>query len=208
MRKWYHTRRKGIKKPKRQVRIVCEGKKAEKEYFIGLMEWGGGVKIIAIHGGCTDPMGIVKYAEERMDKWSINLDEGDEVWCVFDVDESTTQILSDVYAHAKTKNIKIALSNPCFELWFLLHYKPIFSQISRQDVIKELKILIKGYKKDQNINHLLKDKLSTAISNAKKLNEVHKKSSVPLISKESNPSTQVFELVKFIQELIKKNKMC
>jgi len=208
MGKGYRSRREKFRKPRRKVIIVCEGEKTEINYFNGLRTRNSGVEIISVHGG-THPKHIVKYAEERMGmKWSIDFDEGDGVWCAFDVDENTNSDIKDTYEHAKTKNIQIALSNPCFELWFLLHYKQIFSQISRQDTVKELKTFIKDYEKNEKINHLLKDKLFTAISSAEKLNEIHQKKGVELISRDSNPSTQVFKLVKFIQQLVEKNKKC
>lgn len=202
----YRSRKEKFRKPKRKVIIVCEGEKTEINYFNGLKTRDSGVEIIPVHGG-THPKHIVKYAEERMNsKWSIDFDEGDGIWCAFDVDENSNSDIKNAYEHAKTKNIQIALSNPCFELWFLLHHKQIFSPISRHDTIRELKTFIKDYEKNEKINHLLKDKLSNAISRAKKLNDTHQKKRTELISRDSNPSTQVFKLVEFIQQLIEKNK--
>ena len=207
MDKGYHSRREGIRKPQRTIIIVCEGKETEIIYFNGFKMRNSGVDIVPMHGKCTDPKSIVAFAEERMSKWSLDFDEGDGLWCVFDVDENTNSILKDTFEHAKTKNIQIALSNPCFELWFLLHYKQITSSITRQEAKSELKEFIRDYEKNKNINHLLKDKLSTAIDNAKKLSKVHEKDSTSLISRESNPSTQVFKLIEFIHELVEENKL-
>ena len=206
MGKGYLSRKEKFRKPRRKVVIVCEGKKTEINYFNGLKTRDSGVEIIPVHGG-TKPKHIVEYAEERMNnKWCIDFEEGDGIWCAFDVDDNTNSDIKNTYEHAKTKNIQIALSNPCFELWFLLHYKKIFSQISRKEVRGELKKFIPDYEKNKKINHLLKEKLSNAISGAKKLNEGHQKNRKELISIDSNPSTQVFELIEFIQQLIEKNK--
>ncbi|MCK5322181.1 MAG: RloB domain-containing protein [Candidatus Aenigmarchaeota archaeon] len=202
MSKGYHSRREGIRKPKRKIVIVCEGKETEIIYFNGFKTRNSGIDIIPIHGKCTDPKNIVAFTEERIPKWSLDFDEGDSLWCVFDVDENTNSVLKDTFEHAKTKNIQIALSNPCFELWFLLHYKQITNLITRQEAKSELKTFIKGYEKNKNINYLLKDKILTAIDNAKSLNKVHEKDNNSLISRESNPSTQVFKLVGFIDELV------
>ncbi len=208
MSKGYRRRRKNTRKPERKVIIVCEGAKTEKKYFNGLKTWNSGVDIVPVHGKCTDPKSIVKFAEDRMKrKWSFDLKEGDGVWCVFDVDENTDQILKDTHERAKTKKIEIALSNPCFELWFLLHYKRVLSQISREDASTELKTFIEGYEKNKSINHLLKGNLSTAIDNARGLNRKHEGDNISLICRESNPSTQVFKLVEFIQQLIEKNRV-
>ena len=48
--------------------------------------------------------------------------------------------------------------------------------------------------------------MQTAISNAKDLNKSHKKNGTELISIDSNPSSQVMELVQNILLFIKKNK--
>ena len=205
--KGYESRKEQIRKPKRTVIIVCEGKKTEVIYFNGFKMRNSGVHIDAIHGKCTDPKNMVDFAEQRMnDKWSIDFEEGDGVWCVFDVDENTNHALRNTFEHAKTKNIQIALSNPCFELWFLLHYKLILSQILRYEALVELKKYIKDYKKNMDVYPILKDKQTDAILNARKLNKIHEKQNIDLFIRESNPSTQVFELVEFIQQLIENNK--
>ena len=205
--KGYYSRKERIRKPKRTVLIVCEGEKTEITYFNKFKIRNSGVHIDAVHGKCTDPKNIVDFAEERMNnKWSIDFDEGDGVWCVFDVDDNTDHVLKNTFEHAKTKNIQIALSNPCFELWFLLHYKLILSQISRDEALIELKKYIKNYKKNMDVYPILKDKQGDAIQNAKKLNKKHKDQNIDLFNRRSNPATQVFELIEFIQKLIENNK--
>ena len=44
-----------------------------------------------------------------------------EVWCVTDVDEHKR--LEPALDKAKGNDIRVALSNPCFELWLLLHFR-------------------------------------------------------------------------------------
>jgi len=153
MSKGYRRRKRNTRKPERKVIIVCEGAKTEKNYFNGLKTRNSGVEIVPVSSKYTDPKNIVRFAEERIRKWGIDFDEGDGVWCVFDVDENTDQILKDTHEHAETKNIKIALSNPCFELWFLLHYKRVLSQISREDASTELKTFIKDYQKNKHAQY-------------------------------------------------------
>lgn len=206
MGKGYHPRKERTRKPKRRVYIVCEGEKTELKYFNGFKERNSGVEIIPVHSKYTDPISIVNFAEERIDKWDIDFDEGDGVWCVFDVDENSSSDIKKASDLASAKKIKIALSNPSFEIWFLLHFKDVFSHISRQDVILDLKDYIKGYKKNKDVNPIVFPLTHKAIPRAEKLNQTHKNNNIPIFSAESNPSTQVFELVKFINGLIKENK--
>lgn len=200
MGRGYRSRREGNRKPKRKVVIVCEGEKTEINYFNGFKTRGSGVEIIPVHGKCVDPKSIVDFAEERKEsRWDIDPSKGDGLWCVFDVDENTNHVLKNASDHAKTEDIQIALSNPCIELWFLLHYKPIWSQLSRHEVKSVLKTFIRDYEKNKTINHLLEDKLGKAIDNAKKLNKTHGREGIELVSRESNPSSQVFQLIEFIR---------
>ncbi|MFG2717064.1 RloB family protein [Streptomyces sp. NPDC048416] len=48
-----------------------------------------------------------------------------EVWCLFDRD--THKSIETALKMAKEGNVKVAFSHPCFELWRLLHHKPVAS---------------------------------------------------------------------------------
>ena len=79
------------------------------------------------------------------------------------------------------------------------------SKLTRQNTLKRLERYIPDYKKNKNVNSILRDRLGNAVENAKKLNILHKKYNISLFSRESNPSTQVFKLVAFIHEIKKEN---
>jgi hypothetical protein len=99
------------------------------------------------------------------------------------------------------KDVIICLSNPSFELWFLLHFTPIVSKLFRSEVIEKLKEFIPDYEKNKDVYDLLLDKRIEAIKNAKKLIELHKKNGINLISVESNPSTQVCVITEAILKI-------
>jgi hypothetical protein len=49
--------------------------------------------------------------------------EIDEFWCVFDVEWPRNHPhLPEAIAKGVANNIRLAISNPCFELWLILHY--------------------------------------------------------------------------------------
>lgn len=63
----------------------------------------------------------------------------DEYWCVFDVDQHPN--VGAVIEKALANGIGVALSNPCIELWFILHFQDQTAHIERsnaQAVSKEL----------------------------------------------------------------------
>ena len=53
----------------------------------------------------------------------------DEVWCVFDVDQHPN--FAEAKDQARDNGIRLAVSNPCFELWLLLHFTDHRAYIER-----------------------------------------------------------------------------
>ena len=110
----------------------------------------------------------------RKDDYGVKLDE--HYWAVFDTDDRTVEVLHRVATRAATKDIKLAASNPCFELWLLLHYAAL-NQLSGVEgsaatggcdkVIEYLKRnLDKNYDKSAFNPSEYIQKINEAISNA------------------------------------------
>ena len=50
--------------------------------------------------------------------------EIDEVWCIFDVEwPQNHPNLDRAIARAREQGVRVAVSNPCFELWLALHFE-------------------------------------------------------------------------------------
>jgi hypothetical protein len=45
----------------------------------------------------------------------------DQVWCVFDCDDHP--LVSEAIKQATDNGIRVAYSNPCLEIWFVLHFE-------------------------------------------------------------------------------------
>ncbi len=144
------------------------------------------------------PWQVIEYAI----KCQISQKDHDQVWCVFDVDDFLRQnekLFVESLLKAKDHNIKIAYSNRCFELWFMLHFELIETAISAQDYQKKLKVFFKKigveYKKNsENLFEKLFDLQSNAITRAKKIS---KKNDLKI-----NPSTAVFQLVEELRKFL------
>ena len=132
------ARQVNLREPQSILVIVSEGEKTEKKYFSNYRKRGCGLKIETPNTSKTDPEGLVNYAKRQIYKHGIEPDEDDEVWCVFDVDENEDSIQRAV-EKAKESEIKIALSNPCFEIWFLLHFELRQTKLSCSDTVENLK---------------------------------------------------------------------
>lgn len=57
--------------------------------------------------------------------------EIDILWLVFDVDTWPAAMLGDVAQSAAQKRYRLGVSNPCFELWLLLHFDAVDLEPSR-----------------------------------------------------------------------------
>ncbi|MFZ3059986.1 MAG: RloB family protein [Candidatus Methanoperedens sp.] len=181
--------------------IVCEGKVTERIYFdkYRTVLRDSNIKIETPKPKCTDPVNLTKFAIEQIKKGRYNIKTGDTIWCVFDCDENTNEKISKAQEIAG-KNVLLCLSNPSFELWYLLHFTHISHKIFRDEAMTKLKEFMPKYEKNIDVYETLIDKREQAIKNAKQLIEMHKNAGIELLCVESNPSTQVSVIV---EELLK-----
>lgn len=199
----YKRRKLRVRIPRKVFVIVCEGEKTERIYFNRYKTRFSNLRIETPNSRCTDPINLAKFSREQIRKEALDLKNGDAIWCVFDCDENTNENISNACKIAG-KEIKICLSNPNFELWFLLHFNFISSNVTRSEVIEKLKKYISTYEKNKDMYNILLEKRSTAIENAKKLIRMHETKGVELFSVDSNPSTQVQNIVEEILRITEK----
>ncbi|MDO9517932.1 MAG: RloB family protein [Methanosarcinaceae archaeon] len=192
-----HPRKTGTRARHKLLVIVCEGEKTEPIYFNRYKEGRPGLSIEIPNTSDTDPKKLVKFAIRQIENYDLDLKNGDDIWCVFDCDNNpNTHILSA--CKNAGKRVKICLSNPSFELWYLLHFAYIESPLTNPVLMEQLKRKINGYKKNEDYFDLLKSNRETAINNAKKIHKMHKSNGIDLFSTESNPSTHVYKIVEEI----------
>jgi hypothetical protein len=131
-------RRRPVREVKRRILIVCEGKVTERHYFNDLRHLMRSLVELDL-----DPGGIPKTLVERAVELKKAADRDakrgkdqnlkyDVAWCVFDVDEHP--YLVEAQQQARDNGIKVAISNPCFELWALLHFQDQSAHIQRLEV--------------------------------------------------------------------------
>ncbi|MBU4373002.1 MAG: RloB family protein [Euryarchaeota archaeon] len=199
----YKRRKSRIRIPRKVFVIVCEGEKTERMYFNRYKTRYSNLKIETPNSKYTDPINLAKFSKEQIKKEGLDFKSGDAVWCVFDCDENTNEDISKACSIAG-KDVKICFSNPNFELWFFLHFDFIISKLTRSEVIDKLREYIPDYEKNKDFYDLLLENRPTAIENAKKLIKMHETNGVKLISVESNPSTQVQNIVEEILRITEK----
>lgn len=107
----------------RKFIIIAEGER-EDNYFMQFNSLSSRVEIIIIDrdGGKSS----VKYFLERVNVYSKKHDllQDDFVWFVLDVDRWPRSDINNLgMACQNVANWKMAISNPCFEVWLYYHFK-------------------------------------------------------------------------------------
>lgn len=99
--------------------IATEGKETEKQYFALFQNLKVKLNIIPTEDSKSSP----EYVLERLDAFweDYQLDDGDELWLMVDVDRWGDKKLSQIAQACIQKGYGLAISNPCFELWLYLH---------------------------------------------------------------------------------------
>jgi hypothetical protein len=115
----------------------------------------------------------------------------DDVWCVFDEDSHPG--LREAIEKAEANGIKLAVSNPCIELWFVLHFNDQAGYIERRDAQSQARHLL-GCDKGLSDNALdaLAERYEDARERALALDEKHIGDGSP---RRTNPSSEVWKLV-------------
>ncbi|GLY05614.1 RloB family protein [Actinoplanes sp. NBRC 101535] len=119
----------------RTIVVFCEGIRSEPDYVLGLKrlpEIAENTALnIEIHPEQGAPITLVEMAVARKSD-----PEVDECWCLFDVEWPLNHpSLDAAVALAKANDIHLAISNPCFEVWLILHHEDQF-RFENTDVIE------------------------------------------------------------------------
>ena len=173
--------------PYRKYFFICEGANTETWYFRKLIDIR---KSLNIHPLIDIRLlrKLIAFAESQKKNPEISFDEErDKMVIVFDADifEEKVQDYDDVVALGEKNNI-LAVSNPAFELFLLLHFEHAYEEdvkTNEEEIIKNQKVGNQTFiyklllartginpKKNSEIGELAK-KVEVAIEQEKKINE-------------------------------------
>jgi hypothetical protein len=186
--------------PKLTIYALCEGKNSEPEYLINFCKiHGNGLVRVLTSKAQGVPTTIVANSIEKIKKLekiakksNDPLDKEFEVWAVFDCDEHP--FVNESIVRAKQHNIKVGYSNPCFEIWALLHVDDHQHHLHRHPLQSKLKTKLPSYdsKSSKSIcAYELNDHYDLAKSRAIKLMKIHESVGSP----KANPYTDIYKLL-------------
>jgi hypothetical protein len=183
-----------FREPRARFLIVCEGEVTERHYFNDLrLRERGLVEVKIVPGGVpkTAVETAVKLKKESDSDAKRRKDANlryDHVWCVFDIDVHPN--VPEAKHQARDNAIEVAASNPCFELWLLLHFQEQTAHIERDRVAHLCREHVPGYKKKPDCE-LLTPRQEEALARAAQLDAWQATRG----NAGENPSTGVHRLV-------------
>jgi RloB-like protein len=192
-------RTKSLSAPKKRILVFTEGEATEPIYLSYWYRLHRERVVVVIDERHGAPMTLVAAAIAERKHHLAETKRGrgtgfDEYWCIFDVDEHPQ--LDRALSLAHDNDINIALSNPCLELWFVLHAEPQTAFIGRDAIQRRCKTLF-GFTKrpTQESLELFVGTYQQAKLRAIDLASMHNLNDSPV---GSNPSTSAWTLVEAI----------
>lgn len=177
---------------------MTEGTKTEPYYFKALKARISAKESnriqLDIKGGAGNTTGLLEYAKKLV-KRSAN--GYSHVWLVYDKDDFPDDRFNEMEVVCKKLNEESETeyhaiwSNQCIELWFLLHFMYLESDLHRSEYYPKLTKELDGngkYEKNRDdIFEILLPHLDTAISHARRLD----KKNLALTPSEASPGTKM-----------------
>jgi RloB-like protein len=142
--------------PRHGVYVFCEGRVTEPEYISAYYRdkcKKGSVILFPIMKGMGVPLTIVESCVKKMAELNrarkIDSFENNTVWAVFDVDIHPK--LDEAIALAQANGVQYVISNPCVEVWGLMHNQTPFERpVTRHEAQAALSNLMPGYHHDKS----------------------------------------------------------
>lgn len=175
------SRRSSSLRVRRHILIVCGGTRTERDYFEGLRKARPNpmVRLTVLSKGIA-PEQLVRHAKRLGDGH-------DEIWCVVDTDEFD---IAKAARLADELGVRLAVSNPCFELWLLLHFDDHRGATrSYKELRPKLIKHVPGYDKARIDFGQFDPGVTDAVERAEKLDPSGQEH-------DRNPSTGVWKLVR------------
>lgn len=160
----------GARRYKRIFLISCEGSVTEPEYF-EFFQTQAIIKCLRAKGQ-SSPRAVLERMKKAFDRTSFK--KGDEAWLVVDKDNWNDNQLSELHRWTKERGLVkrgLAVSNPRFELWLLLHFEDVAHPCSGHECTNRLEKHLTGYDKHLDCTAFPRKSCESAIVRAKKLDQ-------------------------------------
>ncbi|MFI7430525.1 RloB family protein [Micromonospora sp. NPDC049836] len=171
-------RRIGTRDQLRTVLVATNGQSTERSYLLALKQepWVRPRVVVVVERG--SPIDMARGAARRRQR-----DDFDEAWGVCDVDHYEA---AQAEAEAAALGVRLVWSNPCFEVWLLLHHVDCSGYLKNADKVHEkLRRAVKNWDKTALNFNDFRDGVENAVVRAQRLGP----------APDRNPSTAVWQLI-------------
>lgn len=185
---------------RREILVFVEGRRTEEHYIVHWHRQHRENVLVTVDPFRGGPRQLIDRAVDAKKRGDREARRGrgrayDEIWCFFDVDEH--HALDEVEVLAIAHGIKLAISNPCLELWFILHFEAQTAYINRHCAQSRSEALLSCSKcLTETALGALESGHDEAMLRAQKLDIKHHDDGSP---PRSNPSSGAWELVESIR---------
>ncbi len=152
--------------------IASEDRYAVKQYFEFFRSTEIQFRVLSTEDNNSSPRRIMDRLDEYLNEYQIG--DEDRLWYVGDTDHWTQpnhiQKLVEVRRLCKQKGIGFSLSNPCFDLWLLLHFAkfPNETNLTCEEIGKRIRIKAGRFDKTKVYNLPIDiNRVATAIKRSK-----------------------------------------
>lgn len=193
--------------------FVCEGTKTEPQYLKALIEFANNLSSQSpinsdIRGVGRNTENLIRCVDDfydYADKFN-SLKRGlpyAKTFVLFDKDSFKASQFDNAIKMALARGYIPIWSNECFELWYILHYEYLISDIGRTAYFLKLtELLNEKYDKAEDIFSIIHkpERMKKALNNAKRLAKRFDENVSP---HKKVPCTQMYVLIENIQERLR-----
>ena len=202
-----HRRGRPLERETRPVRdarlfvIAVEGARTEHHYFCDFRSTRLRCEVISPEENKSSPKHVLQRLEDYQKEYQLDTDE-DFLWLVCDRDRWTAAEMTNVAQQCIQKGYGLAVSNPCFECWLVLHFRDLEAPASSRELTAILKKELGGYRKSRYPMAPFRPRIDQAIARAQKLDA---ETEVSQRWPERNPGTHVYKLAQAIRKFMGQN---
>lgn len=148
--------------------IAAEGFKTEPQYFRLFRDMSSTARVFCIKGNQnSSPLQALKRMRDHLA--TNTLGRSDEAWLVVDKDQWTDEQLGELHDWSTTgANYSLALSNPNFEYWLLLHFEDGAGVADGNACVLRLRKRLPNYDKGIPSGIISREMVEEAIRRAKR----------------------------------------
>jgi RloB-like protein len=187
-------------KAKKRILIISEGKKTEPNYFNAIKRQYRLTSVDIADTKKNTGKELLQIAIDLKAKAKRERNSYDEIWIALDRDGYTKH--AEVFDRVKKyPEIRIGFSSPCFEYWLLLHFEYTSAPFDDCDyTIKKLETYLPDYQKGKDYSRIFMERISTAVSNSKKIKK-HQEDTSDVKIWAYNPYSNLHELIEQLLNL-------